>query len=508
MRILSTEIVDWGRRVYSDLSRFATPARLSLALSFAFFLLALLVYQRTDLGPTAFNGPVVLADAFLHGRLDIANGKDLPHFDWAFYEGKYYIVEPPVTALVVLPGVVLFGIGMSQATASLVVGSINAAAIHRLLASWGKKLPVQVWLTVLFSFGTIYWWTAVNGGIWYFAQITAVLFMFVAIYFTVVNRQPFWAGFFLGVAYQTRLPTILAFPFFLIMFSDLWFPKTEEGASLRSLISPRSLWKRVRLRPLIELGAGLGIWVVLGSIYNLLRFDTPLHASYYHWFDYAIVPANIFDHGLFDLRYIPRHIPFVLEQLPLFKIESIIPPRGDPPYVVIAQRGMAIWATTPAFLLVFLAGIKDKRLVIAFSLLLAVNVFLLLLMAEGLPWYRESPFLNFANRFVWIPFFFLIGVGIFVGLRNKIILACWTAIIPIALTHFTVGTTGFPMLGYRFALDYYPFLFLLTLTAIGDDLKWYHQVLIILSVAINVMAVLWMNEFQVNGTGGYEWTNL
>jgi hypothetical protein len=49
--------------------------------------------------------------------------------------------------------------------------------------------------------------------------------------------------------------------------------------------------------------------------------------------------------------------------------------------------------------------------------------------------------------------------------RNRLALACWSAILPIAFTHFTVAFTGWPQLGYRFALDYYPFLFLLSVWA-------------------------------------------
>jgi hypothetical protein len=41
----------------------------------------------TAAGETAFNGPVLLADAILHRRLDIANGKDLTYMDWASLRG-------------------------------------------------------------------------------------------------------------------------------------------------------------------------------------------------------------------------------------------------------------------------------------------------------------------------------------------------------------------------------------------------------------------------------------
>src|SRR3990170_6144746 len=152
-----------------DIRRLVDTDRLSIAITLLFFVVTLLIYQWVNGGRTAFNPPVLLADALLHGRLDIANGAQLTHIDWAFYKGKFFIVEPPMTALVVLPGVLFFGLALNQALVSVIIGAINAAAVHRLLTGLKQNISVQIWLTVLFSFGTVYWWNAVNGGVWYFA---------------------------------------------------------------------------------------------------------------------------------------------------------------------------------------------------------------------------------------------------------------------------------------------------------------------------------------------------
>jgi hypothetical protein len=65
--------------------------------------------------------------------------------------------------------------------------------------------------------------------------------------------------------------------------------------------------------------------------------------------------------------------------------------------------------------------------------------------------------------------------------------------------------TGFAQFGYRFGLDYYPFLFLLVVASIGDSLKWHHKLLITLSVAINLGAVLWRYEFAPVRAFGVDW---
>jgi hypothetical protein len=441
---------------------------------------------------------VRLADAFLHGRLDVADAKDLGWLDWAIYNGKYYPLEPPMMAVVVAPGVALYGLALNQTLVSVVVGALNITVLYRLMHGLSKKVSLQVWLTLLFAFGTIYWWNAVNGGVWYFAHTLAVLFLFLAIYATLIQKRPFLAGLFLGAAYLTRLPTILALPFFIVMFSEQWLPETGE----------KSLIRRINLKPLLQLAAGVGILVLLGSIHNYVRFDTPLHASYYYWHIWDdpthTQPGALFENGLFDITYIPRHIPVIFEKLPYIQ--------SAPPYIFPSWSGAAFWTTTPAFLYALFAGVKSRYVRIggALAIVITLTIFTLLPAIGAGP--TSQPSLGWAQFSVpyhlnLLPFFFLIAYGLFVGVRNKLVLACWLAIIPIALVHFTVGVTGWPQFGYRYVLDYAPFLFLLTWLGIGDKLRWHHMVLITVSIALNLAGVLWINKLEPNGVGGLHWVD-
>jgi hypothetical protein len=157
----------WDAFWASLAKRLLTRWGLSVGLTSFFFGLAVLVYYLTNSTPTGFNAPVRLADAFLHGRVDVANGADLPYLEWAPYKGKYYAVDPPMSALVLLPGVILYGLALNQTLVSIVIGGITASAIYRLMRGLTEKLSVQVWLTLLFVFGTIFWWAATSGANWY-----------------------------------------------------------------------------------------------------------------------------------------------------------------------------------------------------------------------------------------------------------------------------------------------------------------------------------------------------
>ena len=70
----------------------------------------------------------------------------------------------------------------------------------------------------------------------------------------------------------------------------------------------------------------------------------------------------------------------------------------------------------------------------------------------------------------------------------------WLAIFSIAAVIFTNAATGWGF-GYRYAVDFYPFLFLLTVRGMGGNLKWYHKVLIIIGVIVNLIGVVAINKF-------------
>ena len=498
-----------GLRDYISLHR---QGLITLALTFGVVLATFVVYRLTYYGAAAHNHPVRLADAFLHGRLDVADGANLIGFlDFAIYDGKYYPLEPPGTALVLLPGVALFGLALNQTLVSIVIGAITAGVVFHLSRRLTDKPWEQLVLTAMFSFGTVYWWNSTYAGVWYFNHAVAVLFLFLAVYETLVSKRPFTAGLALGAAYITRLPTIMSLPFFVIMFAQ-WRLGSEPGGPLRLTdYRPRrliALLRRIDYRPLVLFGAGVGIFVAALSIYTYVRFDelSP-SASYYHWSvwetqPWLSVPGGTFENGLFDTSYVSRHISLFFEK-PLYM-------QSAAPYVLPSWNGAAFWATTPVFLYAFLAGVSKRwlRLAGGAGMVLSIGVFAVLPnLGRGpghLPWFDWAQW-DVAHNLNLLPFFLLIAYGLYAGVRgNKLVLGCWLAIILISFVHFTVGVTGWPQFGYRYQLDYAPFLFLLTWQGMGGRLKWHHVVLITIGIVINLGGVLWINEFSQPGAGWVE----
>jgi hypothetical protein len=537
-------------RLADRLNSIATP---TWGLTFLFVGLAFFVYYFTAYhyegasvplidafleGPsqTPHNHPVRLADAFLHGRLDVANGEDLLGFlDFACQpypciEGsKYYPLEPPGTALVILPGVALFGLAINQTLVSVVTGAISAGVVYQISRRLTENLWHQIWLTAMYVFGTVYWWDSVYVGVWYFNHAVAALFLLGAVYETLFGKRPFTAGILLGAAYITRLPTVWTVPFFIIMLTD-WGRVHDALLAIRSGIGRQ--WRRelrpslnqiVRVsRPVLRFGIGLAIFVVGFAVLNYIRFDTVSpQATYDHWHakEQLSAPGQMLEHGLVSVKHIERHAPIFFEK-PLYMFpnsDDLKFWQSDRPYVWPSWNGAAFWATTPAFLLAFLAAINKRwvRLAGAVAMVGAITVFFIVPNLGRGP--ESQPWFDWAQRGIWdvprlvklLPFFVLTGLSLFFAIRNrnKLVVACWAAVVPVVIVHHLAASTGWPQFGYRYLLDYAPFVFLLTWEGMGRRLTWYGMALIAAGIVINACGVLWTNKFDTSGVGGFRWTS-
>jgi 4-amino-4-deoxy-L-arabinose transferase-like glycosyltransferase len=507
----------------SSLREFLTRRQTMASGLFAgFFLLTFAVYWYTGPENTPYVHHVNQANAFLHGRLDIdpeftknANLLERAFDDerlldqvkegvrppdcGAFSEEigkevKCYLTHPPMPAIILLPLVAFSGLDVNQALVSAVLGALTAALVYRVTSTMTDSIRAQVLFTVLFAFGTVFWYTAAHGGVWFFSHTAAVLFLFLMIYGALVVKNPLLAGVGLGAAFLSRNPTAFAVIFPLIIFSDQWLRWSTD----------RPLTKRIDPKPLLLLAAGALPFVIFSFVFNYLRFETPLEAGYNNSEQiYQPHLQALYGEGLFKLEYVQRHIPIVFERMPIFKT--------DPPYVIPYGDGMAIWATTPAFLYGLFAGVRDRRLILVFGTLVAAAAFAIFWTAASQGWNVGSLEVDLTDSWLLVPFYAAIALGIWAAFwaafkhGDRLALACWGAIVPIALTNFTFAAWGFTQFGYRYGLDFYPFLFLLTIKAMGKNPKWHHYAVVGLSVLINLCAVLWIYQFGPGMDRGWKW---
>ena len=189
----------------------ALSQRPTLLIALSLAVITYVVYFLTTEGePTHFNNFVLLADAFLNGRLHLND--NLSWIELANFEGKYFIVPPPVPAILILPVVAIWGLETNQTLLSYFFASINVSLAFLVARCVSKSLKVQIWSAVMFGFGTIHWWVGAHGGVWMFSHVISTMFLFIGILLCFQKARPLLPGLALGAAYWTRLPTILSFP--------------------------------------------------------------------------------------------------------------------------------------------------------------------------------------------------------------------------------------------------------------------------------------------------------
>ena len=110
---------------------------------------------------------------------------------------------------------------------------------------------------------------------------------------------------------------------------------------------------------------------------------------------------------------------------------------------------------------------------------------------------KEFPFIipSWNGLSIWIttPAFIY---SFFAKFKEKLVKILWITIALISLVIFSHGTTGFTQFGYRFAVDFYPFLIFLTIKGVSrKKLKWHHWFLLAVSILVNLWGVLWINKF-------------
>jgi hypothetical protein len=298
---------------------------------------------------TPYNHFALLAESWLDGRLDLggpppayAGGNDFSSFD-----GKWYVPFPPFPALLLVPFVWLAGsaealpdglvfiafAGLAPALLFLVLDALSASGRSE------RSLRENALLALAFAFGSVYFFSAVQGTVWYAAHVVAAALAALYVYAALGARRPLLAGVALAAGMATRTPLAFALPLFL---AELVAVCSKGG--LAAFREPRSALRELdRRRLLVSLGwfaLPLTIVVVLTLAHNHARFGDPFEVGYRYLT--VVWRARIEKWGLFDYHYLARNLGVVLTSLPWL---------GDARAPVrITGHGLALWVTTPLYL--------------------------------------------------------------------------------------------------------------------------------------------------------------
>jgi hypothetical protein len=325
--------------------------------------------------PTVYDYYGRLADAFVHGRYWLTEDPPWLNELLSCGDGRWCVAYPPLPAILAIP-LVWLGTATAQGVVSQVFGGASAGVLYLALRAYGAPRTIAITGAVLSAFGTTLLFTSADGRSWFVAHAVAMLFTTIA-FLVAARGGPAWGvGAAIGLAALARLPVAAAAPALALLVAR------RGDTTFRSALA--------------RVGAGGLPFLAFYVGYNLLRWGTVSDAGYARLAEGDF----FFDHGLFSLAYLPRHLYAIVMEPPdlVPNVWYFLRPR----FV-----GMSLFLVTPAFLFVF-AGLQDVRRSIAVA---------------------------------------------------ATALAAGLALVP-DVTH---GTVGFAQFGYRFSIDAQPFLIALAL---------------------------------------------
>lgn len=387
---------------------------------------------------TPYNHFALLAHGWTEGRLDLG-GQPPPYTgnnDFAEHGGRWFVSFPPFPAVLLLPAALLAQTaeGIPDGRIFLLFTGVGPAmlflALDRLSATGrsARTLRENVLLALLFALGTVYWFSAVQGTVWFAAHVVGVALAGVYIWASLGASQPFLAGLALGLGFATRTPLAFAFPLFLY---EAWrcFRLDADRMAL-----PRRL---------ATFAAPAAVVLLLVLWHNRARFDDALE------FGHGLLAIGwrprIDKWGLLSFHYLPRNLAVVLTSLPWTKVQGA-------PFVINAH-GLALWFTSPFLLAAFWPdrlggrgeGAATERRASARGLFAALALTALFVATPSLL-YQNSGWIQFGYRFSndFAPFLLvMLAVG-----RRRLGSLFW-AMAAVAVVINAFGAVSFQRAGWE-----------------------------------------------------------
>jgi hypothetical protein len=276
----------------------------------------------------AFDGNEYVIDA----ELDIA--KDCgPAGNQRCDETKWFVSFPPFPAVAMMPLFLAFGYDVNDVLFTVFNAALNAVLLFflfELLRTRGLSTRTRrenLVLALLFTFGTVNFFSAIRGEVWFSALILGITLNVAYITLSLEARHPFWAGLMLALGMSTRTPIAFAFPFFALeMLRDGdrwrwpgWAPILRKGALFAA--------------PVLAIGFAL-------MAYNHARFESV--GEFGHTFLANGTRASIRDHGLMSWWFLKANLAAA--------ITNPLVVDGTFPFLHITRHGLSLLWTTPVLL--------------------------------------------------------------------------------------------------------------------------------------------------------------
>ena len=242
----------------------------------------------------------------------------------------HYMSFPAAPALLMLPVALISGRAGNDVIPTLLVAALilplMLLVLRRLAAAGlsGRSVREDLWLVALLAFGTVLFFSSVQGKVWYTAHVVGVALALVYAWASIEARRPILAGLALGLAALTRTPMAFMLPLFLL---EAWRMHRTE--------------RPILVRRLLQFAAPIVVLAIAGMVFNAVRFGSP--TEFGHSYLDVRQQAQIEQWGLASYHYLGRNLAVAFTLLP-----DVLP---RAPFVQVGGHGLAIWVTTPVLLL-------------------------------------------------------------------------------------------------------------------------------------------------------------
>ena len=339
-----------------------------LLLALAIYLACLLVFalmagDRLSTH-TPYNHFAHLADAWLHGRQDLRGGAPgyAGNNDFAVFDGKTFISFPPFPAILMAPIVWLAGSPENFRDAQFIVwlAGIGPAVLFlvfeklRRTERTARTEAENLQLALLFAFGTVYFYTAIQGTVWFAAHVVGIGLTALFVLFALDVERPVLAGLMLGCMFLTRTTTLLLGTFFvfeLIRVSYIRHSKqplpTEGHLMVRLQSTLQGIDRKWATSRMLAFALPVAGALALASWMNFTRFHDPRPWAFGHEYLTVGWQVRIRRWGLFSYHFLPRNLGVMLASLP-WRLPPGEALAGRPPFM-ISGHGVALWFTTPLY---------------------------------------------------------------------------------------------------------------------------------------------------------------
>ncbi|MGZ5966173.1 MAG: hypothetical protein ACXWP4_00800 [Polyangiales bacterium] len=362
---------------------------------------------------------------------------------------RYFNSFPVFPAVLMYPFVAMAGsaILFKDALFVVMIAGIGPALLFlalerlRLQGRNPRSQRENAGVAALFAFGTVYFFTAVQGTVWFAAHVVAVGLLggYLLCSF---HAEKTWAcalaGLLVGCGWHTRPPFILCVGLFAFEAARVSLKEAprEDGTLLEKA---RDAWAKLDKRALFIRYASFSIPILIAIVVmlkiNQARFGDPWEFG--HKLLNVVWMERVKRWGLFSVHYLSRNMTCAFTLLPA------VNPTPLPAHVgrfQISGNGLAIWFTTPLYLWLLWPSKKGP-----------------------LHW------------------------------------AIWAALLPSAIQDLMYQNSGWVQFGYRFSNDYAPFLFVL-LAIGGRPFGKMFKVAAAWAIAINTFGAI---SFQRRGYEKY-----